>query len=117
MAKIEVKSKQSKEWPNCKGTNQKDSFIVFVDFENKQLSEKPDYYILTADDWKKIVEGEKNKYLEKHPDRRAEITSEGYLLLPDEVNQQGKPYTGCGIWPNILREYEDAWEKIISYIE
>lgn len=35
MARIEVKSKQGKEWPNCIGIIRNDSFIIFVDLERK----------------------------------------------------------------------------------
>ena len=43
--KIEVKSKTGKIWPNCKGIDNDNSFIVFIDFENVALSDRPHYYI------------------------------------------------------------------------
>lgn len=58
MLRIQVKGKQGKEWPFIKEIS---DIIVFVDFENKEENERPDFYILTADDLKKVLNIERKK--------------------------------------------------------
>lgn len=39
MYRIEVKAKQGRDWPNCRGISGQDSFLVFVDSAGKQDTE------------------------------------------------------------------------------
>ena len=72
-------------------------FLVLVDFAWKDVLERPDFYVLDAMDWRKVVEAEAGRYTAKHPERRAEVSPMGVLTLPDEVNKAGKAYVGCGV--------------------
>ena len=110
--RIEVKAKQGRDWPNCKGIWDRESFIVFVDFAGKKDIERPDFYILTAQDWNAVVVSEMKRYLEKHPDRHAEITEQNVLVLLDEVNASGKAYQGTGVRPEYIQDHREAWCKI-----
>lgn len=40
MLKIQVKGKQGREWPGCKGIYGEDVILIFVDLENKQENER-----------------------------------------------------------------------------
>ncbi len=73
MARIEVKSKQTREWPNCKGIYGENVFLILVDFESKDLNDQPDFYILSVNDWVQHVKQVIKKYKEKHPERRCEM--------------------------------------------
>ena len=48
LLKVEVKGKQGREWPNCKGIYGRNVILVFVDFAGKSEFERPDFYILDA---------------------------------------------------------------------
>ena len=61
---IWVKSKKGDVWPNCKGINQKDSFIVFVDFKNIKENQRPDFYIMDLEDWSSLLR-RKNSIIKK----------------------------------------------------
>ena len=62
MLRIQVKGKQGKEWPGVKGIYGKDAFLIFVDFEGKSDQERPDFYILTVEDWEKLLEKTKKRF-------------------------------------------------------
>jgi hypothetical protein len=51
MLRIQVKSKQGREWPGVKGIFGNDIVLVFVDFQYKDTHERPDFYVMTSDDW------------------------------------------------------------------
>jgi hypothetical protein len=112
--RIEVKSKQGPCWPNCRGIAGPHHYLVFVDFEKKRADERPDFYVLSSDDWYNIAAATLAGYRRKHPDRRAEVTTEGLLRLLDEVNAQGKPYEGCGVGLTDVRVHKEAWQKIVD---
>jgi hypothetical protein len=117
MCRIEVKAKQGRDWPNCLGIAAEDSFLVFVDFAGKAETERPDFYVLISKEWRALAMLEMERYKAKHPDRRAEITNDNIVVLPDEVNRYGKPYKGVGVRPENVREHRDAWHKIASVVE
>ena len=58
MWRIQVKSKQSREWPGCKGIHGEGIILVFVDYENKNDTKRPDFYVLTVQDWEDLLERE-----------------------------------------------------------
>jgi len=76
MLRIQVKGKQGKEWPWIKGISGKDILLVFVDFENKKENERPDFYILTAKDWERLLKIEKKKQGHDRPDIKPEMIKE-----------------------------------------
>jgi hypothetical protein len=111
LLKVEVKCKQGLEWPNCKGIFQQDTYIVFVDFKDIQETQRPDFYILNTDDWKKLVINKEREYKVKFPDRKTKIEN-NVLVLLSEKNNQGKPYLGCGIKPKDIEQFKERWDKI-----
>lgn len=114
MLRIEVKAKQGRDWPACKGIAAPDSFLVFVDFQGKSDVERPDFYVLSAGDWRAIIEREVQRYKTQHPDRRVEITDDNVVRYLDEVDKYGRPYEGTGIRVDHIRTHKEAWHKIIS---
>src|SRR5712692_3635123 len=50
--KIEVKAKQGPSWPSVKGLSPGEAFLVFVDFADRRDTDRPDFYILSSDDWR-----------------------------------------------------------------
>ena len=51
LLRIEAKGKQGSQWPNCKGISSPNSIMVLVDYADKGNMERPDFYVLTLDDW------------------------------------------------------------------
>jgi len=117
MARIEVKSKQGPDWPNCLGISRTDEFIIFVDFERKSETDRPDFYILSLSDWNDLLQITVHNYSTKYPNRRVRIDEHNILVLDDEVNKYGKPYRGVGIKPNQILQHRDAWFKIMGYLD
>ena len=109
MIRIEVKSKQGKEWPNIKGIKDDNILIVFVDFQEKDLFSRPDFYILNNIAWFTLVDtlktnpsfaGLEDDYIPLWKNRKT-----GEL--------QGK-YKGCGIKPNMINEYKEKWDILLD---
>jgi hypothetical protein len=114
MLRLEVKAKQGRDWPNCRGIAGCDVFLVFVDFAGKVENERPDFYVLSSDDWHRSVMAAAERYKAKHPERRVRVTDDNVLILPDEVNAQGKEYVGCGVRPEDIQPHREAWDKIVK---
>jgi len=112
MCRIEVKAKQGPEWPNCLGISAPDSFLVFVDFANRMNDQRPDFYVLTAGEWRALVIARMEQYQAQHPDRRVEVTNDAVLVLLDEVGRSGHPYKGMGVYPEKIKAHREAWQKI-----
>ncbi len=84
MGRIQVKSKQERQWPFCGGIDGKNIVLVFVDFEHKKVNDRPDFYILTVEDWKS-------------------------LLKTEDVKCQG---TKPDIEPKMIKANKEKWDKI-----
>ena len=117
--RIEVKAKQKGEWPSCKGISGENVFLVFVDFAGKSDTERPDFYVLSSNDWRQVVERELERLKQKYPDQRSTIgkigdDDENVLTLWDKVDPSRKCYEGCVVKPESIQTYKDAWDKIAS---
>jgi len=114
LLRIEVKGKQGKDWPNCKGIYGSNVILVLVDFAGKSELERPDFYILTVEDWVDFVEEEIEKARGKG--KRVEIDERNVPVWLDEVNAQGRPYRGIGVRPEKIQHHREKWDKIIQAV-
>lgn len=105
--RVEARGKQSKQWPNCKGIADSNSVLVLVDFEGKTEKDRPDFYILTVDDWLAFV----RKWIQKLPHKKIELDYENCPIWPTEV-KAGKPYRGMGVEVKDVSMHKEAWGKI-----
>lgn len=110
--RIEAKGKQSKQWPNCKGIADSNSVLVLVDFAGKAETDRPDFYILTADDWLSFVK----KEIEKRPDKRIKLDSDNCPIWTTQV-KGGKPYRGMGVEVKDVSSHKEAWGKIMDALK
>lgn len=110
--RIEAKGKQSKQWPNCKGIADHNSVLVLVDFAGKAETERPDFYILTADDWLAFVKRE----IAKRPDKKIELDSDNCPIWTTQV-KGGKPYRGMGVEVKDVAPHKEAWHKITDALK
>lgn len=115
LVRIEVKSKQGREFPNCKGIYGQNVFLVFVDYQGKDEEEPPDFYILSVADWVAHVKQCEKVYRGKHPDRRTTIDEYNCLVLLDEVSNK-QPYRGCSVLSKDIREHKGDWKKISGFL-
>ena len=92
LLKIEAKGKQTTEWPNCKGISDDNSIMVLVDFADKAERDRPDFCILTSQDWLTFVQ----EVVRNHPGKNIEIGLGNVPIWHREV-KNGKPYKDSGI--------------------
>ncbi len=106
MLRIQVKGKQGKVWPGCKGIYGSDIVLVFVDFENKGENERPDFYVLTVKDWEALI----NEHLISKG-----LVKNGHVTI-DEKNMPTwkEGYQGMAVKPDMIKEYMEQWDKILK---
>ena len=81
--------------------------LVFVDFAGKGEFERPDFYILTVEDWIDFVKQE----IANHPKARIEMDERNVPVWLNQV-RNGQPYRGMGITPDKIQMHKEKWEKI-----
>lgn len=107
LLKIEAKGKQATEWQNCKGISDNNSIMVLVDFAGKEERDRPDFYILTSDDWLEFVQEADGR----HPGKNTGI-GQGDAPARRRQVKNGKPYKGSGIRVGNVKQHLEKWEKI-----
>jgi len=111
MHKIQVKGKKGKHWPAVKGISGNDMFLIFFDYEKKGPIERPDFYILNFEDWKKLTQKIYNNY----KDERYEIElDENYRISFKKAGETKTIYPGVDIELNHIRDFKELWGKIES---
>ncbi|MHB8084406.1 MAG: hypothetical protein ACYDHZ_01080 [Dehalococcoidia bacterium] len=104
MLSIQVKGKQVGEWPGIKGIFG-ESILIFVDYQGKTETERPDFYILTVEDWKAlldrewVIDGD-------HP-----IDSQN---KPSWTGGTGDGYQGLKVKPKMIAQYKEQWDKLVD---
>lgn len=116
LTRIEVKAKQGREWPNCRGIFGANIFIVFVDFHMKSSASRPDFYILSVADWRRVLKRRITEIQERNPEKVISIDSENVAVFEEQINRHGKPYRGMGIRASDLIRYQEKWDKILKAV-
>jgi len=109
LLRIEVKGKQGKEWPNCKGIFGENVALVLVDFAGKKAHERPDFYVLTVQDWLEFVHRE----IRKRPNKKI-IIDECNVPVWTTETKNGQPYRGIGVTVADAQQHKEKWEKIVD---
>jgi hypothetical protein len=104
MLRIQVKAKQGREWPGVSGVCREDDFLVLIDFEKKTFTERPDFYLLNVEDWKKLISEEKKRYSEVRIDDKL------CIKYPDG-------WKGLNIKSAQVQDCLEAWQKIVQKVE
>ncbi len=97
--KVEVKSKQEGTWPAVKGISRENYLLVFVDFQDKKPEERPDFYILSVADWKKLV------IIKSKKDPTMVIDKDSVPTWP------GISWKGIGVKPENISKFKEKWDK------
>ena len=99
---VQVKAKQGREWPGCKGVCGDNIVLVLVDYENKQREDRPDFYILIEADWRKFLE-------EISP---AKLKLWNMKWGEDLVPHSRKDVVGTSVRPAWVIGCKETWGKI-----
>ncbi|MBI3988226.1 MAG: hypothetical protein HY347_01275 [candidate division NC10 bacterium] len=103
LARVQVKSKQTAEWPQVAGIYRSNEFLVFVDFQGKDEGDRPDFYIASLKDWVALVTAEQHRYPEITVDAQHRITySDGW--------------SGLNVKPSMITRCRDRWDKILKKV-
>lgn len=109
MFRLQVKAKQKQAWPGVKGVSGPSIVLVLVDYEKKELVERPDFYVLTPSDWKAFI----NVQLVK-PGK----VKDGKVSLNEDLVPTFKDgWVGMSVRPEQVRKYRERWEKIIKAVK
>ncbi len=113
--RIEVKSKQGRNWAGVKGIPNGDYFIVFVDYYNKESIESPDMYILNSNEWVKCV---KRKAKERKDKGQSLVTMspENVPIFSQEIARTGKVREGMTVPTAYVEPYKNKWETITKAV-
>jgi len=98
--RIEVKTKQGREWPGIRGINDNQSLLIFVDYQNKKATERPDFYILNADDW--------HEFLKNFVVNNINLKQ----LIDGYIPQWKDGFIGTSIRPHQIAQHKDKWDKL-----
>ena len=101
--RISVKTKQGNEWPAVSGLYRIDDFLVLVDLKEKSDIERPDFYILNLDDWKKLI------LLEKERRPQINIDVQNRISYPDG-------WKGLNIKQATVQDAKEKWLKITEQV-
>lgn len=100
MLRVQVKSKQKKEWPGCRGVaSGKPEVLVLVDFQKKADDQRPDFYILTGEDWKNVIDA-------------AGVIQKGWGMMRAGIFVYTDGFKGLNVNPDMVRTYAEQWDKI-----
>jgi hypothetical protein len=101
MLRVQVKSKQGNEWPACKVfACEKAEVLVLVDFHAKADGQRPDFYILTGDDWKNVIHA--TGFIQKGWGRMRE----------DGIFEYTDGFKGLNVNLKMVQEFKEQWDKI-----
>lgn len=105
MLRIQVKAKQIHSWL-CKGIFGENIVLVLVDYENKKLEQRPDFYVLTPSDWEDFVKsGWVSEYID---DGKIELDVEN---CPIWIKWK-QPFKGVWVGPQNIGSHKEQWGKI-----
>lgn len=101
--RVSVKSKTGAQWPRVSGIWAKGDLLIFVDFKDKSLVERPDFYILNVKQWIKVV----NEIAESKEDGAKVDETNTLYWDPWEGNVKG--WRGCSISLKHIEKYKEKW--------
>jgi hypothetical protein len=103
LGRVSVKAKTGVEWPKVTGIWASNDLLVFVDFKEKTTDERPDFYVLRVNDWKKVI-----KKIQKERGRDAKIDNENTLCWK-ACKGSPKGWRGCAIKIADVEAYKESW--------
>jgi hypothetical protein len=108
MIRVQVKAEQERVWPGVKGVHGKDIILVLVDYQGKGDLERPDFYILSAVDWERVVT--------KELQDTGKVKCGEVTLSPQNVPHWKDGYVGMGARATQVEPFKEAWEKVVDLV-
>ena len=106
---IQVKAKQKSQWPKQKGVYGGHALLVLVDYENKALHERPDFYLLNQQDWSDLVD--------KCLIQTGKVES-GKVKLSNKLEPTWKDnYVGMSVKANQVTSCKECWDKVFTSLK
>lgn len=107
---VEVKTKNNKEgWP-IKGISRENTVLVLVDLYDKAANERPDFYLLTVQDWIAFLEA---RLLEaENSGNPTKLFRWGDDNIPHHFNERGNGFKGKTLETEHAEQFMDEWGKI-----
>lgn len=88
---------------------------MLVDFAERKDCERPDFYVLTAKDWRKLEKAEVEKLRAKG--KNMVFNEQNVAVNRTEiVKKTRKPFEHLGITRELVKKHKETWDKISSYI-
>ena len=105
---VQVKAKQKKEWPGLKGISGTAKLLVLVDYEKKELHDRPDFFILTPSDWEEFI---------RHNLINTGMVESGKVTLDKNfvpTFQDG--WVGMGVKADQVTKHRECWKKVTELL-
>jgi hypothetical protein len=111
MLRVQVKTKQRDAWV-CSGVFGGNIILVLVDYTDRQLDQRPDFYILTTRDWANFLKVPWVK--ERIAEGTVKIDSENRPIW----NSKGKStFRGFQVEPEDIVKHKEQWGKIEALLK
>ena len=92
-------------WQDVIGIWGPHDLLVFVDYQNKTIDERPDFFVLSIDDWKKVV----SKIHKKRYKDKDEIINEKNSIYLEPWDENPHGWLGCNVFLSDIENYKEAW--------
>ena len=108
IARVEVKTKQGREWPGVKGIAPEDGprFLVLVDLQGKRPDERPEFYVISQSEWLPFLE-------QKLKDR---LKNKTVRIDDHSVPHNSDGFVGVGIKADEVAQFKNEWDKIVRIV-
>ncbi len=83
----------------------------------KRNGSEEKHWVSATHDWFEMVRSETLRIQQTNPQIRIEIDPENVPVFVDQVNKSRKPYRGMGIKTELVREFKEAWIKILTKVK
>lgn len=110
---IEVRYKQIATWTLVHGIPPGEGFLVLVDLAESAKQPAPEFYVLSADDWRTIAVRHIELFNQAHSEAQAYLQQEYCPYFPQN-REDGSPVKGCTVRITDVETHRDAWQKIIE---
>ena len=111
LIRLEVKGKQGRSWPSCRGISGRRTFLIF--FAGKAVDARPDFYVLTSSDWRRVVKKRISEFRASNPRKRIKVDPDNVPIFVDEIGKSGKPHKGIAVRVDYLIRYQEKWNKVL----
>ena len=81
-----------------------------VDFADRNVGDRPDFYVLDSNAWFEVVN--KEIQLQASKGREVLLDEQNVPVWPKQINKSGQPYRGISVNRNQVTKYVDDWPTI-----